>query len=261
MSMTAQSIPGDGEFPYPRVCAHRGFNTVAPENSLAAFGAAIALGAPEIELDIRFSKDGVPVVAHDSRLERVSNGSGFIEEKTFAELRELDFGVRFSEEFTGLKILRFDEVLEKFARQVIINLHLKTAEKEGDPEFPRDKMELIVSEIHRFGQEKHIYFVGDVAVMESALKYAPHIPRCAGAFPGPWEIVDRAILYKCTKVQLFAPYFNQEMIDKAHRHGIICNFFHCEDPAEAVKLVNSGIDVILTNDYWRVSQAVAAMKK
>ena len=80
MSMTAQSIPGDGEFPYPRVCAHRGFNTVAPENSLAAFGAAIALGAPEIELDIRFSKDGIPVVAHDSRLERVSNGSGIIEE-------------------------------------------------------------------------------------------------------------------------------------------------------------------------------------
>ena len=61
--------------PYPRICAHRGFNTVAPENSLAALGAAIGMGAVEIEFDVRFTRDGVPVVAHDSHLERVSNGS------------------------------------------------------------------------------------------------------------------------------------------------------------------------------------------
>lgn len=261
MALISEKILSDAEYPYPRVCAHRGFNTVAPENTLAAFGAAIALGAPEIELDIRFSKDGVPVVAHDSRLDRVSNGEGTIEEKSYEELLSLDFGSRFSENFSGTKILRFDEVLAGFAQQVIINLHLKTDEKEGDPEYPEDRMKLIVSQIHQYGQEKHLYFMGDPAVMTSALKYAPHIPRCMGAFPGPWEIVDRAIEFKCAKVQLFAPYFNQEMIDKAHANGIVCNFFHCEDPAEAVKLVQSGIDVILTNDYWRVAQAVAAMKK
>ena len=44
----------DLDMPYPRVCAHRGFNTIAPENSLIAFGAAIALGADEIEFDVRF---------------------------------------------------------------------------------------------------------------------------------------------------------------------------------------------------------------
>ena len=67
---------------YPRICAHRGFNTVAPENSLAAFGAAIALGAPEIELDVRFTRDGIPVVAHDSELQRQAGVPGTIEEKT-----------------------------------------------------------------------------------------------------------------------------------------------------------------------------------
>lgn len=61
---------------YPRLCAHRGFNTVAPENSVIAFGSVVALGAEEIEFDILATKDGVLVSSHDSTLERVSNGEG-----------------------------------------------------------------------------------------------------------------------------------------------------------------------------------------
>ena len=48
----------DATMPYPRVCAHRGFNTIAPENSLPAYGAAVAMGAEEIEFDLWFTKDG-----------------------------------------------------------------------------------------------------------------------------------------------------------------------------------------------------------
>ena len=73
--------------PYPRICAHRGFETAAPENTLPAFGAAIALGAQEIELDVRLSRDGVPVVCHDDRLDRISNGSGVVQDLTFEEIR------------------------------------------------------------------------------------------------------------------------------------------------------------------------------
>ena len=252
-SMTVES---EAKMPYPRICAHRGFKTVAPENSLAAFGAAIAMGADEIEMDIRFTKDGVPVVAHDSALERVSNGTGFIEEKTFAELRELDFGSRFGERFAGVKIATFEEVLAKFARHAIINLHLKTDEKEGASEFPKEKMELIVALLEKYDQQDHVYFMGDYTIMESAIKYAPHIPRCMGAFPKPFEIVDRAIKYQCKKVQFFTPHYNQEMIDKAHANNIICNLFYCDDPAKVGDHLVSGIDTILTNDYWSIRRAM-----
>ena len=57
----ASVVQTDALMPYPRLCAHRGFNTVAPENSMPAFGAAIALGAQEIEFDLRTTKDGVLV--------------------------------------------------------------------------------------------------------------------------------------------------------------------------------------------------------
>ena len=258
----SMTVEGDAAMGYPRICAHRGFNTVAPENTLAAFGAAIAMGANEIEMDIRFTSDGVPVVAHDSFLERVSNGTGIIEETAFADLRKLDFGSRFNERFAGVKIATFEEVLARFARHAVINLHLKTDEKEGCSEFPKDKMEQIVALLEKYDQQDHVYFMGDYTVMESALKYAPQIPRCMGAFPNPFEIVDRAIKYQCRKVQFFAPHYNQEMIDKARANGIICNLYHCEDPAEVAMHLNSGIDTILTNDYWSIRCAMdAALKK
>ena len=65
-------IPGDSRLPYPLVCAHRGLHGRLPENSLAAFGAAVALGAPEIEFDLYATADGELVVCHDDRVERIS---------------------------------------------------------------------------------------------------------------------------------------------------------------------------------------------
>ena len=249
----SMTILPEKSYPYPRVCAHRGFNTVAPENSLPAFGAAIALGAPEIELDIRFTSDGIPVVSHDSALERVSDGRGFIESTTLAELKELDFSGG-NPGFSRLPITTFEEVLARFARHAIINLHLKTDES-PDAVYPDEQMQKIVDLLEKYDQQEHVYFMGCPAVMRCAIANAPYIPRCMGAFPEPWQIVDRAIQFMCSKVQLFAPYFNQEMIDKAHAHNIRCNFFHCEDPTEAEKLFAMGIDTILTNDFWHIEQA------
>ena len=66
--------------------------------------------------------------------------------------------------------------------------------------------------------------------------------------------MDRAIALGAQKVQLFKPYFTQEMIDKAHAHGILCNIFWADDPDEARRYLNMGIDTILTNEYGLVSQ-------
>ena len=108
-------VPNDIDMPYPRTCAHRGFNTVAPENSMPAFGAAVALGAEEIEFDIWSTSDGVLVSCHDSTLERVSDGEGKIYERTYEELLKLDFGAKSGEKFRGLKIATFEDILKKFA--------------------------------------------------------------------------------------------------------------------------------------------------
>ena len=85
----AAIVPYDEWMEYPRVCAHRGFNTVAPENSMPAYGAAIAMGADEIEFDLWWTKDGKVVSCHDRRLHRVSTGEGSITDCTYEELLQL----------------------------------------------------------------------------------------------------------------------------------------------------------------------------
>lgn len=119
-------------------------------------------------------------------------------------------------------------------------------------------MKKIVALIHKYDCAKHVYFMleqdCDIQLFQS---YAPDIPIYIGHdFNRPWAIVDRAIELGAQKVQFFKPYFNQEMINKAHANGIMCNVFWSDDPNEAQQFIGIGIDTILTNDYHLISWAV-----
>ncbi len=242
---------------YPRVCAHRGFSVVAPENSMPAFGAAIALGAEEIEFDLWPTADGEIVSIHDRSLDRVSNGAGLVTDHTFKELAQFDFGSKFGEKFKGLRIVKFEDILHKFSGQVIMNIHIKPLTYDNTS-YPEDAMKKIIGLLKKYGAEQHAYFMLETDTqIQQFKKYAPEIPICVGHLGNrPWEIVDRAIEFGCEKVQLFKPYFNKEMIDKAHKHGIKCNVFWSDDPKETKDFLDMGIDTILTNDYNLISQCV-----
>ena len=249
-------IKNDAMLKYPRVCAHRGFSTIAPENSMPAFGAAIAMGADEIEFDLWPTKDGEIVSCHDKNLDRVSTGEGLITDHTLSELEKLDFGVKFGEKFKGLSIVKFEDILKKFSCQVIMNVHIKPLSYTDD--YPEDMMKKIVELVKKYDCEKYVYFMLETDMQIKQFKaYAPEIAVCVGHLKArPWEIVDRAIELGCEKVQLFKPYFNQEMIDKAHENGIKCNVFWSDDEKETQEFLKMGIDTILTNEYNLISQQV-----
>ena len=189
----ASVLPFDGVMKYPRLCAHRGFNTIAPENSMPAFGAAVALGAEEIEFDIWSTKDGVLVSCHDDTLDRVSDGSGKIYEHTYEELLQLDFGVKHGEKFRGLKIPTFEEILKKFAGRVIMNIHVKI----WDANFENPMIEEIVALIRKYDCEKHIYFMTtNDEIIKRVTEYAPDLKVCVGwdGNKDPMSIVAQAIV-------------------------------------------------------------------
>lgn len=253
-------IPFEDRLPYPRICAHRGFSTVAPENSMPAFGAAVALGAHEIEFDLFPTRDGDIVSCHDYTLDRISSGTGKVYQRTLEELRQLDFGGKFSERFEGLGVVRFEDILGKFAGHTIMNVHVKpladVEDKWFEGSYDRKIMERIVALIRKYDAQRHVYFM--LEKDEDILQFracAPDIPVCVGHdSKRPWAIVDRAIALGAQKVQLFKPWLNREMIEKAHAHGIVCNVFWSDDPQEAREFLEMGVDTILTNDYLRISQ-------
>ena len=242
---------------YPRLCAHRGFNSVAPENSMPAFGAAVALGADEIEFDLWLTSDGEVVSLHDPTLERVSDGEGSVCEKTYAELCRYDFGVKAGERFRGLRIVRFEEILAKFSCHVIMNIHLKTINNKVP--FDQAGLQKIIALIRQYDCEKYVYFMsGNDRVLAQLAALAPDIPRVCGAGDAPRQMVERAVAYGCKKIQLFKPMFDKDMIDRAHAAGLLCNVFWSDDPDEAERFLDMGIDTILTNDYQRMADRLGA---
>ena len=98
----------------PLVIAHRGASFDAPENTIAAFELAFARGADAIQLDVRLSRDGRPVVIHDAELERTTDGTGAVRARTVRELKRLDAGAWRGARFRGQRIQTLEEVLERF---------------------------------------------------------------------------------------------------------------------------------------------------
>ena len=117
------------------VIAHRGSSAEAPENTLPAFEAAVRRGADAIELDVRLTADGAPVVIHDATLDRTTDGTGPVSSQTLADLRAVDAGRNFTPDGgrthpyrgRGTQIPTLGEVLWTFPRMSVL-LEIKEAE-------------------------------------------------------------------------------------------------------------------------------------
>ena len=109
------------------VAAHRGWSAKYPENTMEAFRAAAELGVDQIETDLRVTKDGELVLIHDETVDRTTDGTGLVREKTLAELKRLDAGIWKGEEFRGARIptfLAFMEYVKEYPN-LTLDLELK----------------------------------------------------------------------------------------------------------------------------------------
>ena len=109
----------------PLVIAHRGASAAAPENTIAAFERALALGADALQLDVHLSRDDQPVVIHDFTLERTTDGSGPVRARTVRELKRLDAGGWLGAAFRGQRVQTLQEVLERFRGRARLSITLK----------------------------------------------------------------------------------------------------------------------------------------
>jgi len=109
----------------PLIVAHRGASSYAPEHTIAAYELALAQGADLIEVDIHLSADDQPVAIHDLTLDRTTDGTGPVRERTVRELKRLDAGGWFGPEFRGQRIQTLQEILERFRGRIGFAVELK----------------------------------------------------------------------------------------------------------------------------------------
>ena len=111
----------------PLRIAHRGASGLglAPENTLAAFEKAIQLGVDVIEIDVHATRDGQIVVLHDATVDRTTDGTGFVAEQSFEEVRRVDAGSWFAAEFTGERVPLLEEVLDLARHRALVLIEIK----------------------------------------------------------------------------------------------------------------------------------------
>ena len=94
------------------ILGHRGMRSIYPENTIISFKSAIDARVDLIGMDLHMNKDGVLVVCHDETVDRTTDGTGLIREKTLSEIKTLDAGIKKGLKFKGERIPTFREFLE-----------------------------------------------------------------------------------------------------------------------------------------------------
>ena len=154
--------------PYIHSINHRGYNTVAPENTLSAFKLSKKNGFDYVETDINFTSDNIPVLLHDSTIDRTSNGSGNISEMTFEQVRTYDFGSWKNSVYAGEKIPSFEEFC-KLCKQIGLKpyVELKTAPT-------NEQLTTLVNNAKRYGILNDITWISFVSsALEKVLTSLP----------------------------------------------------------------------------------------
>ena len=220
----------------PKIIAHRGASTQAPENTMAAFQLALDQHADGIELDVILSKDDRVVVIHDAAVDRTTNGTGKVKDLTWAELQELDAG-------DGQQIPALEEVLETFGGQLLINIELKNYASIFDT-LPIEAAKLVKN----FKLEKSV-------IISSFNPF--NLPRfrrqSTESSLGLLTLPGKANhwLYRLFKFDALHPHFNdvtQSMVEIIHAQGKKVNVWTVDDPEEIRRLANLQVDSIITND-------------
>ena len=141
-----------------KLAAHRGYSAKFPENTMLAMREAVKLDIDMLEIDLHMTKDGEIILMHDHLVDRTSDGSGLIREKTFAQMRALDVGAWKGEEFAGERVPTFREFLEFFKDYPTLEVNVELKDYPGHSgEFAYESCDKSLALIEEYGITDRVY--------------------------------------------------------------------------------------------------------
>jgi glycerophosphoryl diester phosphodiesterase len=223
----------------PLVIARGGASAEAPEHTIAAFEAALAEGADALEMRVRLSRDGHPVVFGHERLERTTDGRGLVASLTVRELKRLDAGGWKGPLFGGQRIQTLQEVLERFRERTRFWIELPAAGV--------DIEERIVSTLEIY-EAVELSFVqsGDRETLRlvRALNSAVRLGALWSAGPLAAALAATgAVDALCPAVEVL----READVEEIRAAGLGCYVWTVNEPALADRLVSWRVDGILTD--------------
>lgn len=239
----------------PRVIAHRGLSVGSAENTLGAFAAAVDAAADLLETDVHLSKDGVVIVAHDPDLSRVAGRPGLVSDFTAEQLHAMDLG--FGQGFPSL-----GEVLEAFPREKF-NIDLKTPEV----------VDAFVDVIRQVGARDRVLVASfDEQSRARAVEQLPGVASSAsprhvidgrvrswfGLPTAGWTLPPDVKALQIPPTRYGLALVTPSLLRMAHARGIEVHVWTINEPSDMRRLLDMGVDGIVTDRCDIARDVVAA---
>lgn len=219
----------------PLILGHRGASASAPENTLAAFALAREQGADGIELDVHLSADGWPVVIHDDRVDRTTNGTGYVSRLSVVELQALDASA-------GQVVPTLDEVFEMLGPGFLYNVEIKASgwRDTGIEAAVADRVEA-----YHLANQVLVSSFSALAVRR-ARRHLPQTTPLGLIRHRGWARYG----HRMTRAEADHPHYS--LVDEAYmawarQQGYRVHVWTVDNPAEARRLARLGVDAIITN--------------
>ena len=238
-----------------RIIAHRGASAYAPENTIAAFEKAVAMGVTEVETDLHFTKDGQVLLLHDHTLDRTTNGSGRPADYTLSQLKELDAGswldqaqnpdFKWEEDFAGEPLITLAELFARFGRD--LNYHIEI--KDRAPGIVPAAME----QVQAYGLVDKVFFyiADDKSFLLEAKRLEPRIRTELAPVQqlrkGAAEAIRATARAGHDIVALPTAYHSKELVELAHSCGMEARSLGIRNPQDMVDSVEAGSNGMTIN--------------
>lgn len=229
-----------------KVWAHRGANAYAPENTMEAFEKAVQLGADGIELDVHQTTDDEIVVIHDDRLERTSNGKGFVKDYSLSELRKFDYAR--GSQFEGKKHYDIPTLKEVFdllrPTNLTVNIELKTLVIRY-----RGIENQLLKIADEFGMTDRIWFssfsrlsIEKIHLLRPDAKVGFLYTETSAMMPTFAGNLGLTALHP-SFINLLSPRFMEE----CRNHGLLVNMWTIDTPEQMRACYLAGVHAVITN--------------
>jgi glycerophosphoryl diester phosphodiesterase len=235
-----------GDWPYPRIVAHRGAGKVAPENTLAALRLGHARGHRMAEFDVKLSADGVAFLLHDATLERTTDGSGRADGRTWRELSQLDAGAWHSPAYAGEPLPTLAAVA-RFCRANGLAVNIEIKPSPGRERETGAAVAIDAAKLWHGADVPPLLSSFSEAALAAAQETAPALPRaylCDRLLP---DWLERCAALGCTALDAKHTLLDAGVIRAAHAAGLRVAAWTVNEPARARELATLGLDMLITD--------------
>jgi glycerophosphoryl diester phosphodiesterase len=248
----------------PLIIAHRGTSAFAPENTLAAFRRAIEDEADGIEFDVRISKDGVPVVFHDSTLQRMARVKERVSHLALNELQDLELGSWFNrkfprradDKFIGETIPTLSQTFD-FLRGFQGRIYL---EIKGFPRETPATVEAVIKKIQKTDLLPRVILKSfNLGAIAQAKKNLPEIrtaalfaPKVVSLLRRKYRLIEQAREYSADELSLHRSLATRKFVESASAENLPITIWTADRPIWVKRAIDFGIQAIITNNPARL---------